>query len=124
MKKRFTQHSDRMTNADMSAVKPMIQILKNRNIPKHRIRNWQIINKMEIIGEKVNEPSVRRIIQFIRNNSMLNFVVASQKGYYVSKDFNVALAYIQNIRKRGYEMIYTAEKMEDKLYELYGKNKH
>ena len=59
----------------------------------------------------LNGARVRKIMNYVRTSGMCPLLVASSKGYYVSKDRNEIVEYIASLRSRAQAIIAVADAM-------------
>ena len=51
-------------------------------------------------GIKTSEPRIRKMIQYIRTHDLVDCIVASGKGYYISHNREEIESYIDSLQKR------------------------
>jgi hypothetical protein len=69
--------------------------------PTNAITNKQIqLNYQNSRGKKISDTRIRKIINHIRVTGMVSGLVASSKGYYISRDPEELKRYIQSLDDR------------------------
>lgn len=72
-----------------------------KHIGKDRaISNAQMCEKMALYGYQVGEVRVRKIINHIRNNGLVECLIATGKGYYVTESIEEMETYIESVKNR------------------------
>ena len=64
------------------------------------ISNAQMCEKMALYGYQVGEVRVRKIINHIRNNGLVECLIATGKGYYVTESIEEMETYIESVKNR------------------------
>ena len=64
------------------------------------ISNTQMCEKMALYGYQIGEVRVRKIINHIRNNGLVECLIATGKGYYVTESIQEMETYIESVKNR------------------------
>ena len=64
------------------------------------ISNAQMCEKMALYGYQIGEVRVRKIINHIRNNGLVECLIATGKGYYVTESIQEMETYIESVKNR------------------------
>ena len=97
----FEPQTTKLTEYEMKLVPIMINILKSKLGKENAITNNHLVNKMNNLGFSSMTPErVRKIINHIRIYDLLDCLVASSKGYYISNDEKEMSDYIYSLRGR------------------------
>ena len=86
MIKGFENETAPLSDYEQSLLPLFIQGFTTKLGKKNAITNKQICSRMKAIGHDVNDTRIRKIINHIRNNNLVSVLLASSKGYWVSKD--------------------------------------
>ena len=90
-----------------------------RHIGKNRaISNSQMCAKMAVCGYKIGETRVRKIINHIRNNGLVECLIATGKGYYVTESIEEMEAYIESVKNREDAIRTMRMSMEEQLSKM------
>jgi len=61
--------------------------------------------------KKVHGSRVRKIINYIRINHLVNNLVSSSKGYYIERDYRKVLEYAKSLKQRSDAILKVAESL-------------
>lgn len=93
-----------LTKWDEEVLVPFIiqalQDVKGRPITNRTIRTWVY----DELGVNVLSSTIRCAIHVIRTKSLLDNVVASKRGYWVSTDLNEMNTYIESLQDRAVQI--------------------
>ena len=64
------------------------------------ISNAQMCEKIALYGYQIGEVRVRKIINHIRNNGLVECLIATGKGYYVTESIEEMETYIEPVMNR------------------------
>lgn len=94
-------HTQPLTSYELETLMPAVVNLLAGCIGKaNTICNSRICNKLKVKGLKVNDISVRKIINHIRLNGLLNCLVASGNGYYIATSKIEVEEYLKTLENR------------------------
>jgi len=80
---------------------PVIVKCLSRHIGKENaITNHHMCEKLVDKGYDIKETRMRKIIHYIRDNWLIGCLIASGKGYHVTKDKQEMMDYIDTLRGR------------------------
>ena len=82
------------------------------------ISNAQMCEKMALYGYQIGEVRVRKIINHIRNNGLVDCLIATGKGYYVTESIQEMEAYIESVKNREDAIRTMRESMELQLSKM------
>ena len=90
-----------------------------RHIGKNRaISNSQMCAKMAVYGYQIGETRVRKLINHIRNNYLVERLIASGKGYYVTESTEEMETYIKSVKNREDAIRAMRMSMEEQLSKM------
>ena len=90
-----------------------------RHIGKNRaISNSQMCAKMAVYGYQIGETRVRKLINHIRNNCLVERLLASGKGYYVTESTEEMETYIKSVKNREDAIRAMRMSMEEQLSKM------
>ena len=76
------------------------------------------VRKMALYGYQIGEVRVRKIINHIRNNGLVECLIATGKGYYVTESIQEMEAYIESVKNREDAIRTMRESMELQLSKM------
>lgn len=82
------------------------------------ISNAQMCEKMALYGYQIGEVRVRKIINHIRNNGLVECLIATGKGYYVTESIEEMEAYIESVKNREDAIRTMRMSMEEQLSKM------
>ena len=62
----------------------VIQMLSHRNTKQKVFSNTKIRKVLREFGEDINDSQIRKIVFHIRNNDLIQLLIANNEGYFVS----------------------------------------
>jgi len=62
----------------------VMQMLSHRNTKQKVFSNTKIRKVLKEFGEDINDSQIRKIVFHIRNNDLINMLIANNEGYFVS----------------------------------------
>ena len=93
----FEPETTKLTEYELKVVPIVVNILKSRLGRENAITNKHLVNKMNALGFSSMTPErVRKLINHIRMYDLLDCLVASSKGYYISNDEKEMSDYIDS----------------------------
>ena len=97
----FENYTFELNNYEKDILLPkIIQGLSVRHGKAKAISNKQACNKMRQMGLKINPARFRKVIQYIRLNGLIQNLIASSKGYYISTNKIEREKYIDSLNER------------------------
>jgi hypothetical protein len=98
---RFEPETTKLTEYELKLVPIVVNILKSRLGRENAITNNILVNRMSKLGFSSMTPErMRKLINHIRLYDLLDCLVASSKGYYISNDEKEISDYIGSLRGR------------------------
>lgn len=82
------------------------------------ISNAQMCEKMALYGYQIGEVRVRKIINHIRNNGLIECLIATGKGYYVTESIQEMETYIESVKNREDAIRAMRLSMEEQLSKM------
>ena len=82
------------------------------------ISNAQMCEKMALYGYQIGEIRVRKIINHIRNNGLVECLIATGKGYYVTESIQEMETYIESVKNREDAIRAMRLSMEEQLSKM------
>lgn len=112
----FTQQTEPLTDYERNTLLPVIcRGLSNKFGEAKAITNSAITRAMKGAGYQLNEARVRKIINHIRVNGMIRWLIATSKGYYIATSREEMEDYIGSLRGRELAIRAVRESMEAQL---------
>ncbi len=97
----FEPETTKLTEYELKLVPIVVNILKSRLGRENAITNNNLVNRMSKLGFSSMTPErMRKLINHIRLYDLLDCLVASSKGYYISNDEKEISDYIGSLRGR------------------------
>lgn len=62
----------------------VVQMLSHRNTKQKVFSNTKIRKVLKEFGEDITDPQIRKIVFHIRNNGLLQLLIANNEGYFIS----------------------------------------
>lgn len=118
MIKGFEDETAPLSDYEQSLVPLFIQGFASKVGKKNAITNKEICKKMKSVGHDVNDTRVRKIINYIRNNNLVSVLLASSKGYWVSKDKKEIKDWIDSMEGRISSMAVVKNAVKQQLVHL------
>ncbi len=98
---RLEPETTKLTEYELKLVPIVVNILKSRLGRENAITNNNLVNRMSKLGfSSVTPERMRKLINHIRIYDLLDCLVASSKGYYISNDEKEISEYIDSLRGR------------------------
>jgi hypothetical protein len=98
-----------------------INALKKYVGPENTVTSIQIMDRYKDRGIKISGARVRKIISYIRDEALIPGLVASSKGYYISKDPADIYRWIQSLEGRETKIRMIRKRAEEYLHALQNK---
>jgi glutamyl/glutaminyl-tRNA synthetase len=115
----FETQTKPLTEYEKEILLPIMVKCLAKHIGKSRaISNAQMCAKMSIYGYQIGETVVRKLINHIRNNGLVERLVASGKGYYVAESIKEMEAYIESVKNREEAIRAMRMSMEEQLLKM------
>jgi hypothetical protein len=96
----FEDITHELTDDERALLPKFIRGFRNKFGPDNAVTNKQIIAGFKASGTKISDARVRKIINYIRTHDIVPGLVATSKGYYVTRDPMTIKKYIQSLDAR------------------------
>jgi len=109
-----------LTDFEKNQVVPkMVECLSKKFGKDKAIKNKEIIEEFDDeFGIKLTQARNRKIIGYIRLNGLVERLMATSKGYYISDDNFELLKYINSLHQRANMILMMADQMDYQRKEL------
>lgn len=115
----FETQTKPLTEYEKDTLLPIMVKCLSKHIGKDKvITNAEMCAKMAIYGYKIGETRVRKIINHIRNNGLVECLIATGKGYYVTESIEEMEAYIESVKNREDAIRTMRMSMEEQLSKM------
>ena len=115
----FETQTKPLTEYEKDTLLPIMVKCLSKHIGKDKvITNAEMCAKMAIYGYKIGETRVRKIINHIRNNGLVECLIASGKGYYVTESITEMKSYIESVKNREDAIRAMRLSMEEQLSKM------
>ena len=115
----FETQTKPLTEYENDTLLPIMVKCLSKHIGKDKvITNAEMCAKMAIYGYKIGETRVRKIINHIRNNGLVECLIASGKGYYVTESITEMKSYIESVKNREDAIRAMRMSMEEQLSKM------
>ena len=114
----FEDYTESLNEHELKLIPLFVAGFKNKIGKGQAITNKEIV---EALGKKdihLSETKIRKIINYIRNKSIVPGLVASSQGYYITKDPVELKKYIESLDGRVNEIMRVKESMKKYLFQL------
>lgn len=109
----------------MKFIVPLVIVLlkgahgKEKAISCEQIVRWiNSTQSVQYANAHTSAPRIRHIIHVLRTSGVVAFLVASSNGYYISKDVNEIMRYIDSVEDRARTIMRVATALKEQLGEL------
>lgn len=115
----FETQTKPLTEYEKDTLLPIMVKCLSKHIGKDKvITNAEMCAKMAIYGYKIGETRVRKIINHIRNNGLVECLIATGKGYYVTESIQEMETYIESVKNREDAIRAMRLSMEEQLSKM------
>ena len=115
----FETHTKPLNEYERETLLPIMVRCLAKHIGKScAISNAQMCEKMALYGYQIGEVRVRKIINHIRNNGLVECLIATGKGYYVTESIQEMETYIESVKNREDAIRTMRESMELQLSKM------
>ena len=102
-----------LTEHESSVLLPLvIQILQHRETKQKVFSNLKIRNVLKEFGEDISDAQIRKMVFHIRNNNLIDLLIANQDGYYVANNIEDIKTWIDRHKGKMRAMEKTLESIE------------
>lgn len=97
----FENETKPLTAYESDVLLPVMRKCLSRHIGEDRaVKNFQMCEALEKNGYKVSEARIRKLINHIRINGLVECLVATSKGYYIAENTSEVRSHISSLRGR------------------------
>jgi hypothetical protein len=109
----FENVTEGLSKTETTVILPkVIELVKYRKGKNNAVSNKKLVNLLTAMGHEVSEPRIRKMINQIRLKGLVNNLLASSKGYYISDDPNEVKKYVASLRERASAINAIADELE------------
>ena len=110
----FKEQTEPLTDYEKNILLPLIVAgLKTKIGKANAITNPKMIQALKSHGyDKISEPRIRKIINYIRIQGLIINLIASNKGYWIEEDINERRKYVQGVKQRAESMLASLRSIE------------
>ena len=99
--KNFEEITHEITDEEKQIAEDLCQILKKKTGKNNALTNKDLRLHLEVSFNKhVTGPRLRKVIQFIRLNGLLNGLIATSSGYWITEDPEELNSWIESMKER------------------------
>lgn len=97
----FEQETEPLSEYERETLLPVMVACLSRKVGKDKaVKNEYMCEKMEEHNYHIGPARVRKIINHIRVNDLIECLMATNKGYYITKDKQEMRSYISSLKGR------------------------
>lgn len=101
MIKDFEERTAELNKLEKETIVPLIvNKLKTCVGKKRAIKNGQLIAYLYVNGIRISEPRVRKIIEYIRQQRKVDWLIAAQYGYFIAETEEQVRDWINTMKTR------------------------
>lgn len=116
MLKGFEKETAPLSKYEEQVLLPMlVRGLSHKHGKGAAVKNAEICRALTSKGYDVTEPRIRKIINYIRVNSLVPYLLANGTGYYIASDRREILDYIETLRGRENAIREVREALEGQM---------
>jgi hypothetical protein len=105
-----------LTPHEKNVLMPLVvQILQHRETKEKVFSNTKIRNVLKEFGEDITDAQIRKLIFNIRNNDVIDLLIANQDGYFVANNINDIGAWIDRHKGKIASMQQTLKSIENQF---------
>lgn len=98
----FEEETAPLSQEEWDLIEPVVKGLKTKLGEKNCITSDKMsIGLQNTFNVKVTGARIRKIINYIRRNGLVENLIASSKGYYIENDPEKIKTYVAGLRKRA-----------------------
>ena len=115
----FIKETSELTKYEAEVLLPIIALCLQHHIGKDKaVTNRQICERMKKKGYELTETRVRKIVNRIRTNNLVECLIATSRGYYVTHDQKELENYIKSLKGREEAIRLVREALEQQTRKL------
>ena len=112
----FEEITYELTDYEINVLLPIMERgLRKRIGKENAITSNEILDKCVNAGYKLNSARIRKLINYIRVNHVIPFLMDSSKGYYIEHDKVKMIEYIESLEKRAKSIINVSVSLRKQL---------
>jgi hypothetical protein len=97
----FEDHTHPLTDYELKTLLPlMIQGFTTKIGKTRAVTNGQICKALKNKGYEVNEPRIRKLVFYIRQQNLVPNLIASSNGYWIATDIKEVDIWINSLQSR------------------------
>jgi hypothetical protein len=93
----------------------VVQILQHRETKDKVFSNSKIRNVLREFGEDISDAQIRKLVFNIRNNGIIELLIANQDGYFVANNIEDIRSWINRHKGKMASMQKTLESIESQF---------
>ena len=115
----FIKETSELTKYEAEVLLPIIVMCLQHHIGKDKaVTNRQICERMKKKGYDLTETRVRKIVNRIRTNNLVECLIATSRGYYVTHNKQELEDYIKSLKGREEAIRLVREALEQQTRKL------
>ena len=115
----FKTQTQELSEYERREVLPrVIKGLKTKVGVENAVTNKTMVEGLKKLGIKTSGPRMRKIIHEIRITGEIPYLIATSKGYYITRDKSELLNYIESLEQRAASIRAIACQLEYQLGEI------
>jgi len=114
----FENETSDLTEHELSLLPTFVAGFANKKGKQNAVTNKEIVERLANRSIKIGEVRVRKIINHIRNRGIIDGLVATSSGYYISEDPEEIQKYILSLESREHAIRIIKEGFEAYLRRL------
>jgi len=110
----FENQTEPLNDYERDVLLPVIvRGLQTKLGRKKAITNAQMVVALKNAGyHSVNQPRIRKIINFIRIQGLITNLIASNNGYWIETNIDERRKYVQGVKDRAQSMLASLKNIE------------
>tara|TARA_R110002012_G_scaffold26744_3_gene86520 strand:- start:2526 stop:2900 length:375 start_codon:yes stop_codon:yes gene_type:complete len=116
----FENKTYELTEYEKNVLLPtLIKGLRTKIGVEKAVTSNQILERLQNKGFDLNSARIRKLINYIRVNHEIPFLMASSKGYYIEHDVTKMKSYIESLKQRANSILNVAQCLDKQLKNRY-----
>lgn len=107
----FKNETHELTAEEFRLLPLIVDGLKTKIGKVNAITNNKMVKAMKAHGHKITPPRLRKIIHHIRITGLIERLVATSKGYYITNDKEELEDYIESLTQRAESITRIADQL-------------
>jgi hypothetical protein len=96
----FEEYTSKLNDKEKKMLPIIASGLSTKKGIEKAVKNDEIIKGMKNIGYHIGNARIRKLINIIRRYGLVNFLIASSKGYHVASSRDEVVDYIKSLKQR------------------------